>query len=157
MRKIFPKPAFITFLLVFTMKLQAQQPDTQGKVKRNIIGTYAGVFELNLHYERNLIYKPIAQTNIRFGIGHGAFMMAGEGTYINPTVVQLIGKRNSHLEMDLGAIIMLNNSIQEPDFSDTFILNAYTGYRYEKVNGGFIIRAGISYPTILNAGIGYKF
>jgi hypothetical protein len=130
------------------------------KFLRNGISVYAGVAELNLNYERNLILHPKFYSNIRMGIGIG-MIAAGqtwvEGKYVNPSLVQVFGRGNSHIEIDLGFKYMYVNSITDPSFFQSFIPDLFAGYRYEKPGGELIFRAGNNYPTFINVGIGAKF
>ena len=123
----------------------------------NSINAYAGIFDLNLNYERTLGHLPKSFTNLRLGFGKGGFYIAGEGNYVNASLVHIMGTHNSHLEVDLGFKYMVTNSIEHPGFSDTFLPEIFVGYRYEKPRGRMIYRIGGNYLTGLNLGIGYKF
>jgi len=91
------------------------------------------------------------------GLGKGMFVDAGEGYYVNPSVVNVFGAGNSHLEIDVGLKIMVTNSIDNPSFSESVIPDLFMGYRYEKPSGDFVFRVGNNYPTFINIGIGCKF
>lgn len=59
--------------------------------------------DANLNYERNILQLPKSYTNIRLGIGRANFSeFRTLAFYLNPSLVHLIGKRNSHLELNLG-------------------------------------------------------
>ena len=148
-----------TFGLLFSISISVKAQDTGNSTfrPRNNINTYIGLFDFNINYERNIIQKSKSLSNVRLGFGYGQFFVAGEGKYINAALVHLIGKKNSHLEIDLGIKYMVTNSISNPKFSDTFIPDAFLGYRFEKPSGGIIFRAGLSYSTLINVGLGYKF
>ena len=113
--------------------------------------------EYNINYERNLLYSAITSTNIRVGGGIAAFLTAGTGTYLNLAAVQLLGKSSSHLELDLGLKYLITNSIVNPGLSESLVPDLFAGYRFEKPTGRLILRLGMNYPTLFNAGFGYKF
>lgn len=147
--------ATISLLISISAKTQDNRNPYSGF--RNYINAYIGIVEYNINYERNLIQKSKSFSNVRLGFGNGKFLTAGEGKYINAALVHLIGKMNSHLEIDLGIKYMVTNSISNPDFSETFIPDLFLGYRFEKPSGGFIFRVGLNYATLINMGIGYRF
>jgi len=123
----------------------------------NSINGYIGFVELNINYERNIFYRPKSFTNIRFGIGYGAFATAGEGLYLNPAIVHLIGKKNSFLELDLGFKYIVAYTGLNAEYSEFLLPDFFAGYRYERPDGKRIFRIGISWPTLLNVGMGFKF
>jgi hypothetical protein len=131
------------------------------KFLRNGISIYAGVAEFNLNYERNLILRRIFYTNVRMGVGFAMIAAAdqqwAQGKYVNPSLVQIFGRGNSHIEIDLGFKYMYVNSISDPSFFQSFIPDLFAGYRYEKPGGELIFRVGNNFPTFINVGIGAKF
>jgi len=148
----------VIFLIFFFSYLKAQEiKNPASEIHRNSLNTYIGLFEYNFNYERNLSHRSKSYTNVRMGFGKGMFIVAGEGIYLNPSMIEFFGKGNSHLELDLGFKYMVTNSITNPSFFETFIPDIFAGYRYEKPSGSFIFRAGNNYPTLVNVGIGYKF
>ena len=155
--KYYRKSSALTIiLLILNISGKAQQTENSLEA-RNSINAYIGLFELNINYERNIFQSPKSHSNLRLGFGYGMFFTAGEGTYINPAFIHLIGEKSSHLEIDLGVKYMLTNSIEDADFSDTFITDIFLGYRYQKPSGGFMFRFGLNYPTLINLGVGYNF
>lgn len=149
-------PIIFFALLVFEFGKTIAQTD--GNIlKENNINIYVGVVEWNLNYERNVIQKPKSLSYIRAGFGHGAFLIAGEGYYINAAFVQLFGPGSSHLELNAGVKYMVSNSESNPPFSDQVLPDIFVGYRYQKPSGGIILRYGLNYPTLINVGIGYQF
>jgi hypothetical protein len=66
--------------------------------------------------------------------------------------VHLIGKKNSHFELNLGLKYVL-----EEGTANSLMPDLFAGYRYEKPSGGLILRAGIDLFTLWNIGIGFKF
>jgi urease beta subunit len=121
------------------------------KLSKNFIGTYIGLIELNINYERNIIQRPKSQSNLRIGVGYLTDLQV-EGRTINATAVQMFGKNNSHLELNLGAKYFFNKT-NENNF---FLPEVFIGYRYDKPTGKAIFRFGVSYPSLLNIGLGLK-
>lgn len=75
--------------------------------------------------------------------------------YLNPAVVHLIGRKNSHIELNMGFKYSLGKT---PDtIRKVLVPDLFAGYRFEKPDGRFIFRTGFNYPTLINIGIGYKF
>lgn len=137
--------------------IKAQDTVKPASGGRNSINVYVGLYEYNINYERNIVQRPKSHSNVRIGYGHGAFFRAGEGKYINPTFVHLLGKKNSFFEINAGVKYMITNSIADPGFFETFVPDLYFGYRTGKPVKGIIFRIGLSYETAINIGIGYKF
>lgn len=158
MRKLSIRLSALTLILLFlTRPSIAQDRQTPLSSKRNDLNGYAGIFELNLNYERTLSERMKSLSNVRLGAGYGMFYVAGEGYFMDGAFVQLFGAGNSHLEMDAGLKFMLTNSIADPAVSEQLLPDIFLGYRFQKRAGGFILRAGIDYPTVLNIGTGYAF
>ena len=145
----------LTMLLMFKWVPELKAQDV--KNGKNVISAYIGMIDLNLNYERNIGYRPKSASYLRLGFGHASIYVAGEGYYVGGAFVHLVGETNSHLELDFGLKYMVTNSIPDPVLSDQLIPDIFVGYRFEKPTGGVIFRFGVSYPTILNLGIGYKF
>jgi hypothetical protein len=79
------------------------------------------------------------------------------GSYINAAFVHLMGKKRHFFELNLGMRLVIEGTRQDWDGKWTFVTpDVFAGYRYEKPQSGFIFRAGLSYPTIINVGIGLK-
>ena len=146
----------IALLTIISVNMKAQD-STSDPVPLNYINAYVGMIEYNINYERNIAQRSKSFSNVRLGFGHASLWDAGEGEYINAAFIHLIGKKNSHLEMDLGIRYMVSNSISDPKFSQTLIPDIFLGYRYERPSAGLIFRTGFSYPTFINLGVGYKF
>jgi hypothetical protein len=132
--------------------------DQSVKLRKNSINLYAGTIymDINLNYERNIFQHPDSYTNLRLGIGRANFSeFRVLAFYLNPSIVHLTGRRNSHLELDLGfkyAVSQLPETI-----SRVFVPDLFAGYRYERPDGWFIFRMGINYPSIFDLGVGFKF
>lgn len=146
-------------LLLLGSSINAKAQDTLKPVAeaRNSINVYVGLIEYNINYERNVVRRSKSHSNVRLGFGHGQFYTAGEGKYINPAFVHLMGKKNSFFEFNAGLKCMITNSLTDPKFIETFIPDIFFGYRFEKPVRGIIFRIGFSYPTAINIGIGCRF
>ena len=109
-------------------------------------------------YERNIFRWPGSYTNIRAGLGYFNDLQGGGREY-GATMVHLIGKKNSHLEINLGIKYIVNNKENANPGGKGFIPDMFVGYRYEKPGDSFVFRIGFYYPDInaLAIGIGVKF
>lgn len=123
---------------------------------RNEVGLYFGISDLNIYYERNIIQRPSSHSNVRMGAGSfNTGLIAGP--YINASFVHLMGKKKHFFELNLGMRLVIEGTREDWDGNWTFVTpDVFAGYRYEKLQSGFIFRAGLSYPTIINVGVGLK-
>ena len=121
------------------------------KLPVNNINTYISLVEYNINYERKIFQLPKSFTNLRMGFGIINSSFDG-GYYYNSSLVHLLGKKNSHLELNLG----LKYAVQKGS-SNSFLPDIYAGYRYEKPNGILIFRIGVNLYSLYNIGIGFKF
>jgi len=152
----------VTIIIVvsfYCVHIHADDIDDQPiKYKKNSINFYTGTvyMDVNLNYERNILQFSNSYSNIRLGIGRADFReFRVLAYYLNPAIVHLIGRRNSHLELNLGfkyPISQLPKTINR-----IFVPDLFVGYRYEKPDGWFIFRMGINYPSIFDLGFGFKF
>ena len=129
-------------------------------------GIIAYSWSINYEY----FFEP-KKTNysLRVGLGigtgtseYGIYEENGDGpsNFINPRVVLLTGKRNSHFELSGGAYIkFLHYQISNTEsVSETSTKPSLTiGYRYQKPKGGFMFRTGFSIPETIYVGLGYSF
>lgn len=143
--------SFILFLFISPIYAQ-QNIRTAENFRLNSIGLYVGLIELNVNYERNIMQLPKSNSNIRAGIGYWTNLQL-EGNYINAVFVHLLGKKNSHLELNLGARYIFAKEKED----NTFLPDIFAGYRFEKPDGRFYFRAGLSFPGLFSIGTGYKF
>ena len=152
MAKLYKKCVLFIIISGISFSLFSQS-DNIGllKPRKNYIGIYVGLIELNISYERNIIQRPKSQSNLRIGVGYLSDLQV-EGRTINATAVQMFGKNNSHLELNLGAKYFFNKT-EENNF---FLPEVYVGYRFDKPDGKYIFRFGVSYPSLLNIGLGIK-
>jgi hypothetical protein len=149
--------SFIYLLIIFfllTLNIKAQEGKIPGtENSRNYITAYFGMFEYNLNYERNLFLFRSSYSNIRTGFGQMNNLQA-TGYVYNLTLVQVLGRQASHFEFNIGV-----KYIQVPanNGQSTFYPDLFIGYRFEKPDGNFIWRAGLSGLSLINVGAGLKF
>jgi hypothetical protein len=154
--------ALSLFLMVITIFISehnfGQEIDNRpSELNRNCINLYLGLIEFNINYERNIIRHPQSLSNIRMGSGYAMFATASEGFYLNPAFVQLLGKNNSFLELDLGFKYIIGSNGMDPAYSKPLVSDFFIGYRHEKSDGKRIFRIGFNWPSIINVGLGFKF
>jgi len=125
---------------------------------RNNVNFYIGLWDFNVNYERLMVAKPKSFTNLRLGLGTGLFWYPGSGgKYANVALVQMLGEKVSYLEFDLGVkVLFLSRSIDINPL-EYLVPDIYAGYRHEDKNGKVFFRIGISYASLLSAGVGIKF
>lgn len=140
----------IFFSFIYTYAQGKSNPSI--KLHRNSINTYASLGDYNINYERNILQRPKSYSNLRMGFGKDQSYLIGY--YINPCLAHLIGKMNSHLELNLGVKILVGPQAID---ASAFLPEIYAGYRYEKPEGRFIFRAGFNLATFYSIGIGVKF
>lgn len=151
---------FLYFIALVNSQLLFAQENkiTNADICKNSVQTYLGLFDWNISYERDLLLRPHSITGLRGGIGYMATYYWDEGIYLNFNIFHLIGRQSSHLELDAGLKAM--TPIGKPVFQQPnhpLFPDVYAGYRYEKPDGRFLFRAGVSNTTLVNIGIGYKF
>jgi len=88
----------------------------------------------------------------RGGIGGGGIDET-EGPGVLGAITMLTGKGNNHFEINAGTFIGKNSEVQDELF---FMPIADLGYRYQKPEGGFIIKASAGFLGI-RFGLGYAF
>jgi hypothetical protein len=156
--KIIALSIFLTVISIFIPERNIAQ-ETDNKVSdfnRNGINAYIGLIEFNLNYERNIIRRPESLSNIRMGVGYGIFATASQGFYLNPAFVQLLGKNNSYLELDLGFKYIISSKGMDPAYAKPWVSDFFIGYRHEKKDGKRIFRIGFNWPALINVGLGQK-
>jgi hypothetical protein len=143
----------ITFSSIFlSVCIHSQEnANPSKKLPVNNINTYISLVEYNINYERKIFQLHKSFTNLRIGFGIINSSFDG-GYYYNSSIVHLFGKKNSHLELNLG----LKYAVQK-GLSNSFWPDIYAGYRYEKPSGILIFRIGVNLYSLYTIGIGIKF
>lgn len=146
----------VLFSFSFIVINAHERRDTSLKICRNYLIVNLSFLDANFNYERNIVQLPKSYTNIR--IGFGVFNdLQGGGNECIATLVHLIGRKKSHLEINLGIKYFVNSKNNSNPSSDYFMRDVFLGYRYEKPDGPFIFRIGYYYPHIYAFGIGLGF
>ncbi len=146
----------------FQLKKLKSGPQNQEQVEtiflKNSVGIYFGYLEGNVYYERNLLNFRRSKLNVRTGLGFFTRPDSGGDVYdkniiFNISFPYILGKNNSHLEIDAGLKYL------EPigSYSGSFYPDIFAGYRYEKPEGRFFCRAGLSILSLINIGCGVNF
>lgn len=145
---------FITCLILYSGSgIMAQGKDNPTELKYlNSFNSYIGLIELNFNYERNIIQRPKSYTNVRAGFGYWTNLQL-EGNCIEAAFVHMLGRENSHPEFNLGVKYIIDKAGKE----NAVVPLLYAGYRYDNPESRFIFKFGLTYPSIFNLGIGYKF
>ena len=150
----------------------------QNEITKNIdltknsfyIETHVGLCsQLVLNYERQISFNEKVSWYGRVGGGYGASLIDGlfdstDGWGGLGAITMLIGKKNKHLEVNAGAFIGVdkyynrNSSLGAVgERADPFIFPILNiGYRYQKLNSGFIFRANVGFLSI-GVSFGYAF
>lgn len=145
---------FIIITLFLITHIYAQENNNPSLTLRcrNSINVFIGFGDYNINYERNIFQRPKSYTNLKIGFGKDESYM--QGYYISPALVHLLGRKNSHLELDLGLKALIGPLAED---GTPFLPVIFAGYRYEKPAGNFIFRVGFEVFTAYNIGIGVKF
>ncbi len=173
-------PALAAALLLNSQAYaQEQQPaNKQPGFKKNSIQATAGAVGLiagySLSYERWLLTsKQSALVGLWTKIGAGGWVSwTSGGPHQSLMLGTMTGKRNSHLELNMGLARMFdrNSYNAAKDVSDYYAdpppaksnyvairAAGSLGYRYQKPTGRFIFRVGGGFPETLYLGIGGAF
>lgn len=119
---------------------------------RNSINSYIGLIELNFNYERNLLQHTHYYTNMRAGFGYWTNLQL-EGTCIEAVAVHVLGRKDSHPEFNLGVKYIIDKAGED----NAAVPLVYAGYRFEQPEGRIVFRFGLTFPSIFNLGLGWKF
>jgi hypothetical protein len=110
------------------------------------------------NYERMLYVSPKAKgSSLWLRAGAGPFGAWGnEGWNYVSTISVLTGKKSSHAEFGLGALLSWDTSAKHfaPLLANDYVA-ANIGYRYQKPGGSFIFRAGIGWPEFTYISFGF--
>jgi hypothetical protein len=135
------------------LNIMAQEKERPKEIRYlNSINSYIGLIEFNFNYERNFMQRPKSYTNFRAGYSYWTNLQL-EGNCVEAVFVHLLGRKNSHPEFNLGVKYIIDKAGKE----NVVVPLLYVGYRYDNPEGRFIFRYGLTYPSIFNLGIGYKF
>jgi len=130
-----------------------------------ISGNYERAFYQN---KENRIVNDLA-----IGIGGGYWADWGNtGSSYLARLVAMKGKANHHIEFTVGTVLIYDRTSYKIELSNRSRFNEPTpkrsefisvlpsssaGYRFQKLDGGFVFRAGIGYPEGGYVGLGLSF
>ncbi len=131
------------------------------------VGTIIGVWTATVFYERTLWNFKFEKESgkkskkrdlylnpfVKVGYGGLAALLFDEGTYAIGQLGFLLGGNKSYFEGALGGFYNIEQSI----FLNDFVPSFSAGYRMQKIDGHFLLRAGISLPETVYFGIGFAF
>ena len=136
---------------------------------KNVIYGSAGFLGLggsaSINYER-LVFSIQKKAHIDAYI-HGSYgaysVWYSSGNFFDVSLQWLWGKKNSHLEVGLGLLVMGDEYFDGSTWTDKqkFELNDYpfanVGYRYQKPGGSLVFRTGIGVPDGIYISLGWAF
>ncbi len=158
--------SLLIFFLLIPGVMYAQQPIGKAPVGVNVLYgglSFGGLLGgISINYERRVADFTMGSINLRGGLGKVAgWDLRGNSVGVN--WVYLFGKRNHHIELNLG-VLGIKDKYNDAEMTpserffaqwDFFpLLNA--GYRFQKPGGGFMLRTGGG-MELLYLGIGYSF
>jgi len=160
----FYKPLIITLLLLASWSFSALAQDTglvnqQTGLKKNTIYLSLGYVPMwaavNINYERMVYHNQNWFFNSFYAkLGGGYFETWGySGPNFNGGLTVLSGKKNSHLEIDGGIAVIIDDWNGDVDVYPGGAL----GYRFQKPGGHFVFRTGIGYPESFYLSFGVAF
>lgn len=162
----------MTLMMIFFIPVvcsgQSSESHFSG-LKKNMLHFTPGVQGLTLSYERKLWHPekpdPFFKTfTARFesGLFLSAFdNIAGEedlGSFYALSISGITGKGKNHLEFGFGVVRAEGiENIYCCLADDNWDIYPNLGYRFQKPDGKFIFRAGVSHPRYTYFSIGYAF
>ena len=114
--------------------------------------TFSTYFEYKLNQG---IWNSRIASYVRFGVGYynlTQYSPGTGGTFIKAEYGLIIGPRTHHLDLGLGA-----NYIFTGELKSYFPIYPSIAYRFERIGGQWIYRAGFSFPDAIFIGLGYSF
>ncbi|MBT31967.1 MAG: hypothetical protein CMO01_20095 [Thalassobius sp.] len=145
-------------------------------LNKNVIYVNGGIIPLweayNINYERmvvNLKGDFVNSLWVRAGAG-GWGLHTEKGGHVLTTFMMLLGSKNSHVELSAG-VTLLEEALSGSSNNDLLFQNSNSyssdenplypaggvSYRYQKPEGHFIFRTGVTFPEHLHFSFGYAF
>lgn len=158
-QKIFNE-IFISLIIISGLhcKVIAQEKDVSKYGKISLygdVGTVLAIGSASLNVENSIFRSNSLQLNSRVGFGGAVILFGPEGLGGFGGITALYGKRKHHLESSGGVFIGVTKKIGYFPSGELFALPFLDlGYRYQKPEGGFIVRVKVG---ILGAGIGLGY
>lgn len=155
----------LLFAICCSILLKAQEISTTPEVlfqnqTRNIVFTNVEYYGLggsvNISYERVLVPAKKFDFSVRGTFGRWAVGLFGleYGNLYKLTGNMLFFEGNHHLELDLGAMLLVNDNKGGVEAVLPDMLCAYT---FKKPDGHFVFKGGVGILGFLSVGIGYAF
>ena len=156
MKKIFLAGAFLLFSLYSSG--QGDDRYSQDVLRRHAVYTNLGFLSLDLNYERKLLTFEKGYLFGRVGAGYWADW-AILGANVKFHLSYISGKKNSHLEFDLGVRyrgeFVYSSFIKPGGFTNGDMLPIVNiGYRFQKPGRPFVFRVGVGTESIFYLSIG---
>jgi len=86
------------------------------------------------------------------------FFNSNNGFSFISKLVYILGAKNNHFELDLGASVQYDIKQNESNYSYLSTApNVFIGYRFQKPDNKFMFKAGLGMIDILQVGVGYSF
>ena len=159
----------LLFMLLLFLNLNGfSQNENVSKIqlKKNVVYATAGIggiSVLNCNYERMLNQpkenKFFTSYILKFGSGIWEEFFGDKGINYSTGLTTLTGHKNAHLELHLGFTILSEEAFSPINYfsykKSSPTVNV--GFRYQKPNGKFILRTGISHPDYLYLSFGVAF
>ncbi|MDA3927407.1 MAG: hypothetical protein PF541_00485 [Prolixibacteraceae bacterium] len=111
---------------------------------------------VNISYERYLLSAKKFDFSVRGTYGRWAVGLFGMeyGDLFKMTGNMLFFEGNNHLELDLGAVVLLNDN---NGGVESVLPDIFCGYTFKKPDGHFVFKAGIGFVGFVSIGMGYAF
>tara|TARA_B110000046_G_scaffold23995_1_gene23109 strand:- start:89 stop:562 length:474 start_codon:yes stop_codon:yes gene_type:complete len=151
----FFKNIVLIFILSTLVNISAKaQSEVVNTSSKNNVYFDTGIFpgaHIFMNYERKVHESDKISLYGRVGFGYAGMILGDAGGGVLGAATLLTGKRNSHMEFNLGIFSGKDNN-------DPFILPLLdVGYRYQKPEGGLIFKVKAGILGIFSVGLGYAF
>lgn len=169
---------FFTFLISANCFGQNVYENTLDNEKKNVIYGNIGFVPvwgvINVAYERRILKTNSAFVNslwAKVGGGYWVEFSSG-GPHALAGITALSGTGNHHLETSLGFVSLYDYSDYKKDLQSYEIVGNLKpsrgdyldnhvaggiGYRFQNLESGFVVRAGLSFPEAIYVGLGFCF
>lgn len=177
-KQIFILIFFSLFALTDSYGKESENDSLKADESKNVIHGTVGFVPIyavaNISYERRIAANKNKLLRSFWLKVSGGFWEAWSvgGPHFLAGLTSLAGSGNHHLEFSIGFVSMYDkkayddylaygrsagfNSTSKSDYIDNSIAGGI-GYRYQPVNGGFVFRAGLSYPESIYLSLGVSF
>jgi len=145
------KISAVIFLLVWWNSATAQT-ESRGVNVYAQVGAFPGA-EATLNLEKRIYAGDKIACYGRIGGGFAGVVFGPGGMAGCGAISMLTGKKNNHFELDGGVMIG-----QDADYQDLFIFPILdVAYRYQKPEGGLLLKAKAGVLGVFGFAVGYAF